>query len=112
LVAGTVLGARLIAGAGGLKQLALLPSSTIQLLGAEKALFRHLRNKRIKGPKHGLLYQHAMVKRVPAKHKGKVARSVAAKIAIAARADFFKSKGKVGENLQKELQQRVEALGK
>ncbi len=111
-LAGAVLGARLLAAAGGLRQLALLPASTIQLLGAERALFRHMRNSRVKGPKHGLLYQHALVRSVPAKHKGKVARSVAAKLAIAAKADFFKSKERVSGRLQKELQQRVKQLQK
>ncbi len=109
-LAGPILGARLLAAASGLKQLAMMPASTIQLLGAEKALFRHLRNKNVKGPKYGLIYGHSLVKKMPGKHKGKVARSLAAKIAIAGRADFFGKRGGIGEKLQKELQERIKQL--
>lgn len=110
LIAGPVLAARLLAAAGGLRQLALMPASTIQLLGAEKALFLHLRNPKIKGPKYGFLYQHSLVKIVQPKHKGRVARSVAAKLAIAARLDFFGGKEKIAEKMLIELKEKIKQL--
>jgi nucleolar protein 56 len=109
-MAGPILGARLLAQAGGLKQVAMMPSSTLQLLGAEKALFRHLKNKKSKGPKYGFIYGHPLVKMVPGKHKGKVARSLAGKIVLAARADFFGEKKDIATKMQKELEQRVKQL--
>jgi nucleolar protein 56 len=87
-LAGPLVGARLLALAGGLEELARMPASTIQLLGAEKALFRHLRTG-ARPPKHGVLFQHPWVHRAPWWQRGSIARSFAAKIAIAARADAF-----------------------
>ncbi len=109
-LAGPVLGARLLASASGLKQLAMMPSSTMQLLGAEKALFRHLRNKKSKGPKYGLIYGHSLVKKVPAKHKGKLARSLASKLVLAARADYFGGKKGLAKKMLAGLEQRAEQL--
>jgi nucleolar protein 56 len=82
-------GARLIARAGSLNKLAVLPASTIQVLGAEKALFRSLRTG-ADPPKHGLLFQHAMVHSAPRWQRGKIARALASKLAIAARIDLFR----------------------
>lgn len=73
---GAKLGARLISLAGGLKELAMLPSSTIQVLGAEKALFRHLRTG-AKPPKHGVIYQYPAINRSPWWQRGKIARALA-----------------------------------
>lgn len=87
-LAGTTIGARLIEHTGSLKKLALMPASTIQILGAEKALFRHL-TKGSKPPKHGILYQHQYVQTAKRKEQGKKARRLADKIAIGVRADFF-----------------------
>jgi len=87
-IAGPVLGAKLIEKAGGLSRLGTMPSSKIQVLGAEKALFRSVKTK-AKPPKHGLLYQHPYVNKAPRGRRGNRARSLAAKIAIAARADLF-----------------------
>lgn len=84
-----LIGAQLISIAGSLKQLANFPSSTIQLLGAEKALFRHL-IKKSKPPKYGILYNHPKVAQAKQKEKGKVARKLAAQITIAARKDYFR----------------------
>ncbi len=87
-MAGPLLGARLIAKAGTLDRLASFPSSTIQVLGAEKALFKHI----VTGtppPKHGMIIQHPLVSSAGLKEKGKVARALAAKITIAARMDRF-----------------------
>ncbi len=87
-IAGELLGARLIAAAGGLESIARMPSSRVQVMGASKALFRHLKYKS-KPPKHGLIFQHPLVRGNPVKLRGKIARLLAAKIAIAARLDFY-----------------------
>lgn len=87
-LAGPLLAARLISLAGGVEDLAKAPSSTIQLLGAERALFRHLREHTLP-PKHGVLFQHPLVHRAPHWQRGAIARIFAAKIAIAARADAY-----------------------
>lgn len=87
-IAGPVLGAKLIEKAGGLKRLGMMPSSTVQVLGAEKAMFRAIKSN-ARPPKHGLLYQHPYVNGAPRNRRGNRARSLAAKIAIAARADLF-----------------------
>ena len=82
---------RLVSCAGSLAKLARLPSSTIQLLGAEKALFRHMSDGS-PPPKHGILYQHPSVKGSQRKNKGKVTRSLASKVAIAAKIDYYREK--------------------
>jgi nucleolar protein 56 len=87
-LAGPILTAKLIEKAGGLKRLAMIPASTIQVLGAEKALYR-AKKTNAKGPKHGLLFQHSYVNSSPRDIRGRRARGLAAKIAIAARADLF-----------------------
>lgn len=88
-IAGETIGARLIAKVGGLFKLAKLSSSTIQVLGAEKALFRSLKSGN-RPPKHGIIFQHDMVHSSPKWQRGKIARSLASKIAIAARIDAFR----------------------
>ena len=85
----SVIAARLISRAGSLKKLALLPASTIQILGAEKALFRALKTG-ARPPKHGLLFQHPAVHAAPKWQRGKIARALASKIAIASRVDFYR----------------------
>ena len=82
-----LIGARLLSLAGGLKNLAKMPSSTVQMLGAEKALFRHLR-KGAKPPKFGIIFSEV----IGSKEKGKAARRLAAKIALAARKDYYGNK--------------------
>jgi len=109
-LAGPVLGARLLASASGLKQLAMMPSSTVQLLGAEKALFRHLRNKKSKGPKYGFIYGHSLLRNVPGKHKGKMARALASKMVLCARSDYFGGKKGLGKKMLAELEQRAKKL--
>jgi nucleolar protein 56 len=93
--------ALLIEKAGGVEKLALMPSSTIQLLGAEKALFKHLKFG-TKAPKHGFIFQHPFVSSKPKKLRGRAARILANKIAIAARADAF-SKNFIAKKLKEEL---------
>jgi nucleolar protein 56 len=97
---GAMLGAKLLALAGSLEKLARMPSSTIQVLGAEKALFRHLRSG-AKPPKHGIILQHPFVAK--AKNRGKAARKLASKIAIAAKMDHFQGKN-IGKELRKEIE--------
>lgn len=97
---GAMLGARLLSLAGSLKKLARMPSSTIQVLGAEKALFRHLISG-AKPPKHGVILQHPFV--ATAKNRGRAARKLAAKTAIAAKMDFY-SKRDIGKELREDLE--------
>lgn len=107
-LAGSQIGARLISYAGGLEKLANMPSSTIQLLGAEKALFKHLKDGS-KPPKHGIIFQHALVHKAPYALRGKIARTFASKISIAARADFY-SKNFIAEDLKKSLDKAMGAM--
>lgn len=101
---GATIAAKLIELAGSLKRLALLPSSTIQLLGAEKALFRHL-VKKTKPPKHGIIHEHPLIQKVKKTDKGKAARSLADKISFSARLDYFKGEFKA-KQMKKELEEK------
>lgn len=83
---GPILAARMVSQAGGLERLARLPSSTVQVLGAEKAFFDHLR-RGSRPPRHGLLFLHAAIQGAPRKERGRLARALAGKVAIAARLD-------------------------
>lgn len=85
---GETIAARLIAHAGGLDRLAFLPASTIQTLGAETALFEHLR-KGADPPKHGVIFQHPDINQAHPRLRGRAARTLAAKAALAARMDRF-----------------------
>ncbi|MEM1521850.1 MAG: C/D box methylation guide ribonucleoprotein complex aNOP56 subunit [Thermofilaceae archaeon] len=105
---GSLLGARLIALAGGLQKLATLPASTIQVLGAEKALFRALRTGG-KPPKHGVIFQYPSIHRSPKWQRGKIARALAAKLAIAARIDAFTGEYKADE-LREQLEKRIQEI--
>ena len=80
--------ARLISFAGGIERLACMPASTIQLLGAEKALFR-FKKEGGKPPKHGIIFQHPTINKSKLQIRGKIARLIATKISIAIKADFF-----------------------
>lgn len=104
-VAGTVIGAKLIVLAGSLKRISELPASTIQMLGAEKALFRHIRNKKSLPPKYGVLHEHPFITQAKKKDHGKVARALADKISIAAKVDYFKGKF-IGTELKKALEKK------
>jgi nucleolar protein 56 len=106
----SVIAARLMSRAGSLKRLAFLPSSTIQVLGAEKALFRALKTG-ARPPKHGLLFQHPAVHSAPKWHRGKIARALASKIAIAARIDLYHP-SHVENDLLPRLTKRIEAIQK
>ena len=105
-VAGTLIGAKLLEHAGSLRRLILMPASTIQILGAEKALFRHLKTgKKAKPPKFGILSQHILISKVNRKDYGKVARALADKISISVKIDYFKGKF-IGDKLKEELEKK------
>jgi len=106
---GATIGARLLSKAGSLERLAKLPASTIQVLGAEKALFRALK-RHAKPPKHGIIFQHKLIHDAPKKLRGKLARALAAKLAIAARIDYYG--GKKNYELTKSFNKKVEEIKK
>jgi len=107
-ILGTAVGARILARAGSLKRLSCMPASTIQILGAEKALFRSLKTG-AQPPKHGLLFQHTLVHAAPRWQRGKIARAIAAKAAIASRVDVFGA-GK-NQMLFEKLNIRIKEIG-
>ncbi|MFP3144238.1 MAG: C/D box methylation guide ribonucleoprotein complex aNOP56 subunit [Caldisphaera sp.] len=107
---GPLLGARLISIAGGLERLATMPASTIQVLGAEKALFRALKTGG-RPPKHGIIFQYPEIYKSPKWQRGKIARALAAKIAIAAKVDAFSGRF-IGDKLKEELEKRIEEIKK
>ena len=104
VVCDVMLGAKLIEHAGSLKRLSELPASTIQILGAETALFRHMKTGS-KPPKHGLIIGHSLIAKAPMKMHGKIARALADKISIAAKVDYFKGKF-IGNELKKSLEEK------
>jgi nucleolar protein 56 len=106
-LAGPTLAARLIALAGGLDSLAKQPSSTVQVLGAEDALFAHLRGN-APSPKHGIIYTHEYVSGTPAANRGSAARALAGKLTIAARIDHYA--GDLRPELEAELDDRIETI--
>ena len=93
---GDLVGARLIAHAGSLMNLAKSPASTIQILGAEKALFRALKTKH-DTPKYGLIYHASLIGQATGKNKGKIARVLATKAALGLRVDALADWGAEGE---------------
>ncbi|HIH24212.1 TPA: hypothetical protein HA251_04220 [Candidatus Woesearchaeota archaeon] len=105
-VAGGMIGGKLIALAGSLQRLATMPSGTVQLLGAETALFRHLRNPRARPPKHGIIFNHVLLQRAPKPLRGKAARAIADKISIAAKVDRFKG-AFIGDKLYAEIESKI-----
>jgi len=107
-IGGSLLGARLIALAGGLLNLAKLPASTIQVLGAEKALFRSLKTK-ARPPKHGIIFQHPLIHDAKRWQRGKIARALAGKLTIAARVDAFSGKY-AGNELKADLEKRIDEI--
>ena len=108
-VAGALLGARMIAIAGSLQNLAMRAASTIQVLGAEKALFRSLKTG-ARPPKHGLIFQHTLLHDAKRWQRGKIARVIAGKLAIAARADAFGEGRFIGDDLKADINKRVEEI--
>ncbi|KAI9892650.1 MAG: snoRNP complex protein nop56 [Vezdaea aestivalis] len=106
---GEVVGARLISHAGSLTNLSKYPASTVQILGAEKALFRALKTKG-NTPKYGLIYHSSFIGRAQQKHKGRISRFLANKTSIACRIDNFSENptSKYGEALKRQVDERLE----
>jgi nucleolar protein 56 len=107
-VATPYVGALLLEQSGSLERMAKLPSSTIQVLGAQKAMFRFLKTH-TKPPKYGVLYVHPLVSQASKKSKGKIARTLASKISIAAKVDFYGGEP-IGDRLKKESEERASSL--
>ena len=103
-ISGFLIGAQLLQHAGSLRRLVMMPSSTVQLLGAEEALFRHIKTG-ARCPKYGVLHNHPLISKVKRADVGKVARMLAGKISIAARVDYGKGKF-IGDKLLKEVEAR------
>ncbi|MFX0145033.1 MAG: C/D box methylation guide ribonucleoprotein complex aNOP56 subunit [Candidatus Hodarchaeota archaeon] len=105
---GSLIGAKLIAKAGSLQKLAYMPASRIQLLGAEKALYRFLKTGE-KRPKHGLIFQWNQIRSAKPWIRGKIARIVAGKIGVAAKVDYFNGEF-LGEILLKEIEEKIKEI--
>jgi nucleolar protein 56 len=106
-LADPVLAARLIGLAGGLEALAKQPAGTVQVLGAEEALFAHLQGG-ADPPKHGVIYTHEAVHGTDPEHRGSAARALAGKLAIAARIDHYS--GDYRPELAADLEERIERI--
>ena len=109
-IVGALLGARIISIAGGLLELARLPASTVQVLGAEKALFRAIKTGS-KPPKHGVLFQKPEIHNAKWWLRGKIARAIAGKLTIAARVDAYAGEF-IGDELAIEIMKRIEEIEK
>lgn len=112
-IAGPVLAARLINHAGSLEKLAKMPASTIQMLGAEKAFFRFMEDKKkgrdAKPPKHGMIFTHPLIQKTDEGKRGKVARALASKLSMAAKTDFYSDEDR-SERYERELEERMEEI--
>ncbi|GAB7093097.1 NOP5/NOP56 family protein [Halolamina litorea] len=106
-MAGPVLAARLVSLAGGLESLAKMPSGTVQVLGAEDALFAHLRGH-APSPKHGVIFTHEFVSGTRPDDRGSAARALAGKLSIAARIDHYS--GDFRESVHDDLRDRMETI--
>ena len=110
---GDIVGARLISHAGSLTNLAKYPASTVQILGAEKALFRALKTKG-NTPKYGLIFHSSFIARAGQKNKGRISRYLANKCSIASRIDCFSDfqTAAFGEKLKDQVEERLEFYDK
>lgn len=107
---GETVGARLISHAGSLVNLAKYPASTVQILGAEKALFRALKSRgKINTPKYGLLFHSTFIGKAGQKNKGRISRFLANKCSIAARVDCFAEQSTTifGEKMKEQVEERL-----
>jgi nucleolar protein 56 len=104
-IVGAPLSARLVSIAGSLENLAKMPASTLQVLGAEKALFRSMKTG-ARPPKHGVIFQHTAIHQSPRWQRGKIARALAGKLSIAARIDSFGGDF-LGEKLKGEVETKI-----
>merc|ERR1711879_347511 len=111
MLIGEIIGARLISHAGSLTNLAKYPASTVQILGAEKALFRALKTKG-NTPKYGLIFHSSFIGRAQQKNKGRISRYLANKCSIASRIDCFSEEATTvfGEKLRDQVEERLNFL--
>ena len=109
-LAGPSVGARLIALAGSLERLSRLPASTVQMLGAEKALFRFLKHKGLP-PKHGIIFMHSLVHSAPYWQRGNIARTLASKISLGAKVDFHSGRD-ISQDLMEKVDRQIEIIRK
>lgn len=109
-LAGALLAARLLAIAGGLDKLCRMPASRLQVLGANRAMFRHLRGA--SPPKHGIIFRHPLIHASPRHLRGRIARTLASKLVIAARIDYYSNSDEVEvrEELARSLNARIEEI--
>lgn len=107
-IVGAPLSARLISIAGSLDNLAKMPASTLQVLGAEKALFRSLKTG-ARPPKHGVIFQHTAIHQSPRWQRGKIARTLSGKLSIAARVDAFEG-AFIGEQLRDNVNKKIDEI--
>jgi nucleolar protein 56 len=107
---GGLIGAKLIAKAGSLKKLAFMPASRVQLLGAEKALYRFLKTGE-KRPKHGLIFQWNLIRGSKPWNRGKISRVISGKIAISAKVDYFGGEF-VADVLSKVIKEKIHEIEK
>jgi len=110
-IAGVVLGARLLSMAGGLKNLAAMPSGSIQVMGAEKAMVKHLRSG-APSPKHGIIFSHPMLNTAPFRLRGKIARAYAAAVSLSAKTDYYSDSQSpvVNPKIESDLNDKVNRL--
>jgi len=106
-ILGVTLTGKLIRHAGSIERLIRMPAPVIQILGAEKALFKHMTTK-AKSPKYGLIFSHPIIAQAHRTHKGKAARAVADKAAMAVKIDFFKGEF-IGRELKAQLEKKVKS---
>ncbi|MGA2460391.1 MAG: C/D box methylation guide ribonucleoprotein complex aNOP56 subunit [Candidatus Bathyarchaeia archaeon] len=107
-IVGSALSARLISIAGSLNNLAKMPASTLQVLGAEKALFRSLKTG-ARPPKHGVIFQYTAIHQSPRWQRGKIARTLSGKLSIAARVDAFGGTF-MGEKLRDDVKKKIDEI--
>ena len=103
------LASRLLADAGSLEKIAKLPSSTVQVMGAEKALFRHIMGQG-PSPKHGLIFQAPVINQSKKNERGKRSRMLASTLSIAFRMDYFDKKLTGGDLLKEKFDKKIENL--
>jgi nucleolar protein 56 len=107
-IIGSLICARLISLAGGIDKLSMMPASTIQLLGAERALFRY-KKQGGNPPKHGIIFQHKLINRSTKNIRGKIARLIATKLTISIKADVF-TKRDISKTLINEIDNHVKKI--
>lgn len=105
-IATPLVGAKLISLAKGIKNLTRMASSKIQIIGAEKALFRYLKTGK-KPPKHGAIFKHPLISKAKKSKRGKVARVLASKISICAKMDFYGTEKEYGKKILKEIEKKL-----